>query len=90
MSFAKDEAFFNNMLAAFYTTPRKAYINEVYAVMGLPIFTEGSAVVESGTGKSCVRSREIIEGAFWEAKKEKSRSEHRMLVSGVGIANATK
>lgn len=47
-----DEAFFNSILAAFYTTPRKAYINEVYAVMGLPIFTEGPAVIESGTGKS--------------------------------------
>lgn len=71
-----DEAFFNNMLAAFYTTPRKAYINEVYAVMSLPIFTEGPAVIESGTGKSCVRSREFIgrlhmEELTWKQRKQK-------------------
>ena len=36
-----DEAYFNDLLVRFHTTERKAYVNEVIAVAGYPVWLEG-------------------------------------------------
>jgi 8-oxo-dGTP pyrophosphatase MutT (NUDIX family) len=41
-----DEAYFNSLLVNFHTTVRKAYVNEIIAVAGYPIWLEGPSTVD--------------------------------------------